>query len=132
MAQLFKPADIESNVVVYEEDSPGSAVAGIADITEHPFKRVRVKVAAPHFDDRTETAVIRAATRSLDHIHLAAQQGVALEYPSTTIRRANLIIFQAMHRPQDYGANGCLRDATGHKYFRSLRPSLMPVEVREM
>ena len=99
MAQLFEPVYVEGNVVVYEEDCPGSAVAGIANVTQHAFKRVRVKVAAPHFDDRAETAVIRATARSLDHIHLAAQQGVALEHPSTTIRRADLIIFQAMHRP---------------------------------
>ena len=42
------------------------------NVIEHAFEGIRVEVAAPHFDDRAETAVIRAAARSLDHVHLAA------------------------------------------------------------
>ncbi len=77
MMALHNPSSrrtLSRDVVVYQEDGPGSAVACIAYVTQDAFKGIRVKVAAPHFDDRAETAVVRAAARSLDHIHLAAQR----------------------------------------------------------
>jgi hypothetical protein len=59
-----------------------------------------MKVSAPHFDDRAETAVIRAAARSLNYIHLAAEQGVALKHASSAIGESDIAVFQSMHWPR--------------------------------
>ena len=98
-AQRLETMHVEHDIVVNQEDGAGAVVARVANVGNYVLERIGVEVAAAHFDDRAETAVIRAAPGSLDHIHLAPQQCVALEYPSTTVRRPDLIIFQAMYRP---------------------------------
>src|SRR5215472_6242600 len=90
---------IEGDVVVYQKDGTRSMISGITDVLEHTVKGIGIKVSAPHFYDRAETAVIRAAARSLNYIHLAAQQGIALKDASGAIGEADIAIFQSMHRP---------------------------------
>src|ERR1700730_14053539 len=99
MAQLLEAAHVEGNVVVDQEDGACSVIAGIADVTQYALKRIRMEVSPPNFNNGTETAIVGAATRGFDHIHLATQQSVALEHPSRTIRQADLVTLQSMHRP---------------------------------
>src|SRR5713101_3487664 len=99
MAELFETTHVERNVVVHQENGTGAVVSGVSDVSQDAFESVGVKVAAAHFNDRAETAVVGAAARSLDHIHLAAQQCVALEHAGVTVGRADLIVFQPMYRP---------------------------------
>src|SRR5262245_32047960 len=85
---------IEGNIVVHQKDGPRTVIIGIADVAEHSFERVRMKVASSHFDNRAETAVVGAATRSLDYICLPPEYGVASEHTSVAIGEANFAIIK--------------------------------------
>ena len=61
-AQCFEAMHIERDVVVHKKDAAGAVIACVADVCEHTFERISMKVPAPHFNDRTEAAVISAAT----------------------------------------------------------------------
>src|SRR5260370_42460074 len=98
MAKPFKAADIQRDVVVYEEDRFGTMHSRIADVGDYAVKRISVKIATTHFDDGAETTVIRAAARSLDDICLAAEDRVARQHPRTAVWKANLVIFQPVRR----------------------------------
>src|SRR5258708_33078398 len=98
MAKLFKAADIQRDVVVYEEDRSGTMHFRIADVGDDAVKRISMKITTTHFDDGAETTVIGAAARSLDDICLAAQDRVALQHPRTAVWKANLVILQPVRR----------------------------------
>src|SRR5712692_7007814 len=97
MAERFEPMDVERNVVVHQKNGAGPVVAGVADVGKNSLEGVGVKVVAPHFDDRAETAVVGAAAGGLDNIDLAAQQGVASKDASVAIGQADFVIFQLVH-----------------------------------
>ena len=77
--------DVERDVVVDEEDGLGAMAARVADIREHPFDWIRVKVAAAHLDDRAEAAVERAAARRFDDVDPASEQRISSEHPGVAI-----------------------------------------------
>jgi hypothetical protein len=98
MAKPFKSADIQRNVIVYEEDRSGTMRFSIADIGDYAVKRISVKITTAHFDDGAEATVMGAAARSLDDICLAAKDRVALQHPRAAVGKANLVIFQSARR----------------------------------
>ena len=97
-AQGLEAAHVESDVVVDEENSAGAVTAGVADVVEHAIERIGVEVAAAHFNDGAEAAVVGAAARGFDDIDLASEQGVAAEHARGAVGQADFAIFQAMHR----------------------------------
>src|ERR1700730_12275191 len=98
MAKPFKAADIQRDVVVYEEDRSGTMHFRIADVGDYTLKGISVKITPAHFNDGAETTVIRAAARSLDDICLAAKDRINLQHPDTAVWKANLVIFQPVRR----------------------------------
>jgi hypothetical protein len=48
-----------------------------------------MKITAPHLDDGTEAAIVGATTRSLDHVHLPAEQCISLEHTCVAVRQAD-------------------------------------------
>jgi hypothetical protein len=94
MAKPFKSADIQRNVIVYEEDRSGTMHLA----SRNAVKRISVKITTAHFDDGAEATVMGAAARSLDDICLAAKDRVALQHPRAAVGKANLVIFQSARR----------------------------------
>ena len=86
----LEPADIERDVVVNQKDRARAARAGIGDVGEHVLERIRVEVAAAHFDDRAEAAVEGAAARRLDDVDRTAEQSVAGQHARRAIRQAEI------------------------------------------
>src|ERR1017187_4316942 len=73
-------------------------ISGVANVGQHTVERVGVKIAAPHFNNGTEAAVVGAAARGLDYIHLASQQRVSLEHARIAIRRSDFTVLQTVWR----------------------------------
>src|SRR6202030_2669229 len=90
----FKTSHIQRDVVVDEENGSSAVIAGVANVVQHAVERVGVEVAASHLDDGAETAIVGAAPRGLDYIHLPAHQRVSREHSRIAIRRADLAVFE--------------------------------------
>ena len=90
LAQAAKARDVQRDVVVDEEDRARAAGVGVPDVCDDAFDRPCVKVAAAHFDDRAETAVVRAAARRLHDVDRPAEHGVAGQYARGPIRQPDV------------------------------------------
>ena len=98
-AQGFEAPNVQRNVVVDQENGSSAVIVGVANVLEHAVEGVGVEIASPHFDDGTEAAIVGAAARSLDYVHLPAQQRVSLEHTRIAVRRADFAVFQPVRRP---------------------------------
>src|SRR5574337_315075 len=98
LAEGLEPPHIEHDVVIDDEDRPCAVVTGIADVRNHPVKRVGVEIPAAHLDDRAEAAIERTAARGLDDIDLSPECGVSAEYPRVAVRQSYLATFQVADR----------------------------------
>ncbi len=63
---------VESDIVVYQENGTRAVVASIPYVCQNTIKGVGVEVSPPHFNNRAEAAVVGAATRRFNYIHLSA------------------------------------------------------------
>jgi hypothetical protein len=59
-----------------------------------------VEVAAAHFDNRTETAVVGAAPRRFDNVDGPAEERVAVEHAGATVGQRQEAILQPAHWPR--------------------------------
>ena len=99
LAQRFEAPDVERDVVVDEEDRPRAVAARVGDVGQHAVDAVGVEVAAAHLDDRAEAAVVGAAARGLDDVHLAAEQRVAAEHARGAVRQPQRLGREPRDRP---------------------------------
>ena len=86
-AQRFEARDVDGDVVVDEEDDARAAAPRISDVLEHAREWEAVEVASPHFDDRAEAAIERAAARRLDDVDLTSHHRVAGQHPGGAVGR---------------------------------------------
>src|SRR5215831_8514808 len=98
-AKRLKTVDVEGDVVVDHEESLGSVLAGVADVSQDSVERIGMEVAPTHSDDRAETAIECAAARGLDHVDWLAQHGVSLEHARATFGKAYVAVVKSVHRP---------------------------------
>src|SRR5262249_31785788 len=77
-------------------DGSGAVIFRITDISQHTIKRIGMKIAPPHLDDRAEAAIEGAPARGLDYINLSPQHGVAIEYSSAAVGQLDLVTIQAV------------------------------------
>src|SRR5262245_7471441 len=86
--QRLESLDVESDVVIHQENGSCAAVVGVLNICNHSVEVICMKIASTHFDDGTEAAIESTASRSLHHINLPSQHRVATEYARTPSRRS--------------------------------------------
>ena len=118
-AERLEPVDVERDVVVDEEDRLGAVRARVRDVGQHALDRVGMEVAAAHLDDRTETAVERAAARGLDDVHLPPEQRVAL----TARARHGSAAAAASIASRRTGRSGLCSEAVAGSIATGRRPS---------
>src|SRR5208283_5422823 len=80
LAQRLEAPHVQRYVIVDQENRSSAVIAGIANVRQHAVERVSKEVAAAHLDDGTETAIVGAAARGLDYVHLPAEQRISLEH----------------------------------------------------
>src|SRR5579864_2396374 len=98
-AERLKAVDVQGDVVIHNKEGAGAVVAGIADIRQHTVKTEGMKVAATHLNDRAEAAIVCAAPRGLNHVHLASHQRVAFEHAGGAIGQTDITALNPMSRP---------------------------------
>src|SRR5690349_4768290 len=98
LAKRLETLDGEADVVINNKDGLRATVARVSDICEHAVEGVGMEVAASHFDDGTESTIEGATARGLDHVHLAAHHGVAIEDARIALGKTYFIAIQAVHR----------------------------------
>src|SRR5262245_30194985 len=72
-AERLEPPHVKRDVVVHDEERPGTTVPRVANVRQDPIEGVDVEVASAHLDNRAEAAVEGAAARGLDHVDLPAE-----------------------------------------------------------
>src|SRR5262249_7482434 len=80
LAECFEAADIQSDIVVYDENGPGAMPICVPNVCDDPIEGIGVEIAASHLNNRTKAAVIGAATRRLHYINLPAKERIATEH----------------------------------------------------
>src|ERR1700730_807837 len=98
-AQRLETMHVEHDIVVNQEDGAGSVVARVANVGNHALEGIGVEVAAAHFDDGAETAVIGTSPRSLDDIHLASQQCIAFKHTRITVGQPDFLVIELVNGP---------------------------------
>src|SRR5208282_3193654 len=98
LAQRLETPHVQRNVVVDQENGSSAVIAGVANILQHAIEGVGVEVAAPHLEDGTEAAIVGAAARSLDYIHLPAEQRISVEHAGVAVRRSDFAVFEPVRR----------------------------------
>src|SRR5579862_3969026 len=99
VAERLETMYVERDVVVHQKNRASAVVSRVTDIRQDSVELVGVKVATAHFDDRAETAIVSAAARGLNHIHLASEQGIAFEHPGCAVGQTDLVVVESMYRP---------------------------------
>src|SRR5208282_1102901 len=99
LAQRLEAPHVQRYVIVDQENRSSAVIAGIANVRQHAVERVSKEVAAAHLDDGTETAIVGAAARGLDYVHLPAEQRISLEHACIAVRRADFAVFEPVRRP---------------------------------
>ncbi len=99
LAQHREAPHVQRDVVVNQEDDPGTVVAGIGDVGDDAGDRARVEVPPAHLDDRAEAAVVRAAPRRLDDVHGIAEEGVAPQHAGAAVGQLQRVVESMRRRP---------------------------------
>ncbi len=60
-AESFEAFYVQGDVVIDQEDGAGAVIAGVANVGEDAIERVGMEVAAAHFNDGAEAAIVGAA-----------------------------------------------------------------------
>src|ERR1700758_589080 len=98
LTESFEAPNVEHDVVVNEKD--GARVSGlrISNVVEDTLECVGMEIAATHFDDRAETAIIGTAAPCLYPVDGAAEQSVAFQNTRGAIGRPDFAIFEPADR----------------------------------